>query len=93
MRRLFWLGLGIAAGVLVVRTVTRKAQALSPSGLAGSAQVSASRALDSVRTFVEDVRQNMAARELEIQEAMAEGVTLASDERYLADGRYAQDEN
>lgn len=77
MKRLFWLGLGAAATVVVIRAVRKKAKALSPSGLAGTAQVSASRLLDSVRTFVEDVRENMAAREIEIHEAMAQGVTLS----------------
>jgi hypothetical protein len=76
MRRLLWLGIGLAAGALVVRAVTKKAQAFTPSGIAGSVQQSASGLLDSVRTFVEDVREGMAEREQEIQAAFAEGVAI-----------------
>jgi hypothetical protein len=76
MRRLFWLGVGLAVGALVVRAVTKKAQALTPQGIAGSVQQSASGLLESVRTFVDDVREGMAEREQEIHAAFAEGVAI-----------------
>ncbi|HEU4425276.1 MAG TPA: hypothetical protein VFR67_22320 [Pilimelia sp.] len=76
MRRLFWLGVGLAAGALVVRAVTKKAQALTPQGIAGSVQQSAGELLESVRTFVDDVREGMAEREREIHAAFAEGVLI-----------------
>jgi hypothetical protein len=37
VRRLFWLGVGIAVGALVVRQVSKAAQAYTPTGLAASA--------------------------------------------------------
>jgi hypothetical protein len=70
MRRLFWLGVGLAVGGLVVRAVTRKAQAYTPSGLAGAVRESAGGLVDSVRSFVDDVRDGMAERERQIHEAM-----------------------
>ena len=79
MRRLFWLGIGLAVGALVVRAVTRKAQAFTPQGLAGSVQQSAAGLLDAVRDFVDDVRDGMAEREAEIHEAFSEGATLDED--------------
>jgi hypothetical protein len=36
MRRLLWLGVGLAVGALAVRAITKKAQAFTPSGIAGS---------------------------------------------------------
>jgi hypothetical protein len=80
MRRLFWLGMGIAAGALAVRAVSRRVQAFTPSGMAGTVRDSASGLLDEVRTFVEDVRIGMAEREAEIREAMAGGVLLGADD-------------
>jgi len=79
MKRLFWLGLGLAAGALVVRAVTKKAQAFTPQGIAGSVQESASGLLESVRTFVDDVREGMAEREREIHAAFAEGIVIDDD--------------
>jgi len=76
MRRVFWLGIGLAVGALVFRAVSRKAQAFTPQGIAGSVQQSAVGLLDSVRTFVDDVRDGMAEREAQIQDAFERGVSL-----------------
>ena len=79
MRRVLWLGIGLAVGALVFRAVTKKARAFTPQGIAGSVQQSAVGVLDSVRTFVEDVREGMAEREAEIRAVFAEGGTLSED--------------
>ncbi len=76
MRRLLWLGLGVAVGAIVVRQVSRALQAYSPTGLAGSARNTAAGALGSVRDFVADVREGMAEREAEIHAAFADGVSV-----------------
>jgi hypothetical protein len=76
MRRLFWLGIGVAVGVVVVRQIGKAAQAYSPSGLAGTARKSATGILDSVRDFVSDVRDGMSEREAEIAAAFEQGVSL-----------------
>jgi len=76
MKRLLWLGVGLAVGALVVRAVSRKAQSFTPSGIAGSVQQSASGLLDSVRGFVEDVREGMAEREAEVRAAFNEGLLI-----------------
>ncbi len=79
MRRLFWLGIGLAVGGLVFRAATKKAQAFTPQGIAGSVQQSAVGLLDSVRTFVEDVREAMVEREQEIRSAFDDNLTLDED--------------
>ena len=79
MRRLLWLGIGLAVGGLVFRAVSKKAQAFTPQGIAGSVQQSAVGALESVRMFVDDVRDAMAEREAEIRTAFEGNLTLDED--------------
>jgi hypothetical protein len=76
VKRLLWLGAGLAIGALVVRAVTKKARQFTPSALAGSAQDSVRGLVDEVRDFVDDVRYGMAEREDEIHRAFAEGEAL-----------------
>ena len=80
MRRLFWLGVGIAVGALVVRAVSKKARSYSPSGLAAAARDSSRNLVDSVRDFVDDVREGMHEREDELRTAIAEGYLLEDQE-------------
>ncbi|MGH3728436.1 MAG: hypothetical protein ACRDTU_06750 [Micromonosporaceae bacterium] len=72
LKRVFWLGVGVAVGVVVVRKLSRTAEAYTPRGIAASAQESAVGLLDSVREFMQDVREGMAEREAEIHAALAE---------------------
>ena len=73
MRRLLWLGVGLAVGALAVRAITKKTQKLTPGGLADSARKSAGGIAGSVRSFMDDVREGMADREQQIHAAFAEG--------------------
>ena len=77
MRRLFWLGLGAAAGVLVVRKAARTAQSFTPAGMAAGLSASIGQLGEAVREFGIDVRAGMAEREAEIRSALeAEGTPL-----------------
>ncbi len=71
MRRLFYLAIGVGIGVAAVRKVSRAADRLTPSGLAGSAQRSLGGLGESVREFLDDVKMAMAQRETELHEALA----------------------
>ena len=62
MKRLLWLGVGLAVGALVVRKLTRKANEFTPSGIATSLSQSAGGLVESVRSFVDDVREGMTER-------------------------------
>lgn len=66
MRRLFWLGIGVAVGVLVVRRITKTAEAYTPKGLANAV----SGLGDTVRDFAAEVRVAMAEREDEMLDAL-----------------------
>ena len=73
MKRLLWLGVGLAVGALVVRKLTHKANEFTPSGIATSLSQSAGGLVESMRSFVEDVREGMTEREEQIHQAFAEG--------------------
>ncbi|WP_433294986.1 hypothetical protein ACQP2F_34570 [Actinoplanes sp. CA-030573] len=73
MKRLLWLGVGLAVGALVVRKMTQKANEFTPSGIATSLSRSAGGLVESMRSFVDDVRDGMTEREQQIQQAFAEG--------------------
>lgn len=79
MKRMLWLGAGIAVGALVVRAVAKQTQALRPGNVAASVRDAAVGAVDSVRIFVDDVREGMAVREAEIHAAFADGTVLRDD--------------
>lgn len=66
MRRLFWIALGAAAGVLVVRKVSKAAEAYTPEGLGRSAASLA----DGLRDLADAVREGMAEREQELRLAL-----------------------
>ncbi|MEV4756782.1 hypothetical protein AB0J86_16940 [Micromonospora sp. NPDC049559] len=76
MKRLLWLGIGLAVGALVVRKLTRTAQSYTPGGIATSLSQSAGGLVETVRSFVDDVRDGMAEREQQIHAAFAEGVAF-----------------
>ena len=79
MKRMLWLGIGLAVGALVVRAVTKKARAFTPQGLAASARDSATGVLSSVREFIDDVREGMVEREADIHAAFVDGDALDED--------------
>ncbi|MCA2214668.1 hypothetical protein [Jidongwangia harbinensis] len=98
MKRLLWLGVGLAVGALAVRKLTRKANEFTPSGIATSLSESAGGLVESMRSFVDDVRIGMAEREQEIQQAFASGelyhdefADLRDDEQTGTRGRHAQE--
>ncbi|HEX5202453.1 hypothetical protein ACFQS1_23720 [Paractinoplanes rhizophilus] len=86
MKRLLWLGVGLAVGALVVRKLTRKANEFTPSGIATSLSQSAGGLVESMRSFVDDVREGMTEREEQIHQAFAEG-------ELFEDGHQAQEGN
>jgi Family of unknown function (DUF6167) len=70
MRRLFWVALGATVGVLVVRKVTKTAQAYSPSGMAQGVSGGLSDLAEGLREMAEAVRQGMVERETELRYAL-----------------------
>jgi hypothetical protein len=81
MKRLLWLGVGLAVGALVVRKMTKKANEFTPSGIATSLSQSAGGLVESVRSFVDDVREGMTEREQQIHEAFEAGELYEDEPR------------
>jgi hypothetical protein len=69
MRRLFWLAMGVTIGVLVVRKLSRAAEKLTPSGIAGGLTGGLHDLADAMRDFAADVREAMHEREAQLREA------------------------
>lgn len=72
MRRLFWLGIGAAVGVLVVRKLTKTAQAFTPQGMSRSFGSSLGHLGDAFSAFADEVRAGMAEREAELLAALSD---------------------
>jgi len=66
VRRVFWIALGATAGVLVVRKLSRTAEAYTPEGLGRSLAGLA----DAVRDAADVVREGMVERERELRVAL-----------------------
>lgn len=79
MRRLLWLGVGLAVGALAVRAVSRKAKQFTPGGIADGARKSAGGLADGVRNFIDDVRDGMYEREAQIHAAFVDGEAMHGD--------------
>ena len=97
MKRLLWLGVGLAVGAILVRKVTKKANEFTPTGIATSLSESAGGLVESLRSFVDDVRIGMAEREQEIHQAFAAGELYQDEFAELRDeqdtrGRHARED-
>lgn len=68
MRRLFWLGLGVIAGVAATRKINRTAHQATPAGIAGNISTAISELAGAIGTFGADVRSGMTERERELTE-------------------------
>jgi hypothetical protein len=66
MRRLFWLGVGVLAGVAASRKLNRAARQATPAGIAGNISDALSELAGAIGTFGADVRAGMAEREQEL---------------------------
>jgi hypothetical protein len=66
VKRVFWVALGATAGVLVVRKLSRTAEAYTPEGVGRSLASLA----DAVREVADAVREGMAEREAELRVAL-----------------------
>ncbi|MBA2946255.1 DUF6167 family protein [Streptomyces himalayensis] len=69
-RRTFWFTAGAAAGVWATTKVNRKLKQLTPESLAAQAANKAIEAGHKLKDFALDVRDGMAQREAELDEAL-----------------------
>lgn len=69
VRRLFWLGLGLALGALIFRKMSQVAERLTPSGLVQTVTGLVAELSEAVRDFASDVHEGMVEREAVLREA------------------------
>jgi hypothetical protein len=70
MKRLFWLGVGVAAGVVLSRKASQTAKQATPAGLACSLGGAIGELAGALGTFGADIRAGMAERERELTETV-----------------------
>lgn len=90
-RRTFWFTAYAAAGVWATTKVNRKLKQLTPESLAAQAANKAIEAGHRLKEFALDVREGMAQREAELDEALGLGASV--DHELPAPRRYAAIEN
>ena len=81
MRRIGWLGVGLAVGVALGATGLRRSRAAVGSVAPGNAQATFADLDRTVRAFVDDVRVTMVAREADLRSALG---IATSDEAVAA---------
>ncbi|WP_216206025.1 hypothetical protein [Amycolatopsis aidingensis] len=95
MRRLFWVGVGVAAGVTLARKATETARQATPAGLASNVGEAIRELAGAVGAFGADVRAGMNEREQELSDMVQQrsGVSTrqgrAPAGSATAGGRYA----
>ncbi|MER7201819.1 hypothetical protein CG723_34085 [Streptomyces sp. CB01635] len=90
-RRTFWFTAGAAAGVWATTKVNRKLKKLTPESLAAQAANKAIEAGHRLKDFALDVRDGMAEREAELDDAL--GLSAPVDAELPAQRRFAGVEN
>ncbi|CAM3178268.1 DUF6167 family protein [Stackebrandtia soli] len=75
-KRLLWLGIGVAVGVVVVRKIAQTAEAMSPGGIAHRLRETAVTFGDSARNFMADVSDGAAEKEAELRAAVEAGMPI-----------------
>ncbi|MFC4002367.1 hypothetical protein ACFS2C_05185 [Prauserella oleivorans] len=68
MKRLFWLGMGVAAGVALSRKATETARQATPAGLASNLGDAVRELAGAIGAFGADVRAGMSEREQELND-------------------------
>lgn len=72
MRRLFWIGVGVAAAYYGTRWFRRQREKLTPENVAARAAERLGGVMEVVRMSVEDGRRAAAEREAEIRSSLGE---------------------
>lgn len=72
MKRLFWLGVGVATGVALSRKARETARQATPAGLAGNLGDAVRELAGAIGSFGADIRAGMTEREEELFDVVEE---------------------
>lgn len=87
MKRLFWLGVGVVAGVALSRKATETARQATPAGLASNLGDAVRELAGAVGSFGAEVRAGMSEREQELHDMVSERTGLSTAP--VTEGRHA----
>lgn len=73
LKRMIWVGIGIAVGVIVVRKVTKAAESVTPGGVAERVGDAGAEMRASFKAFWADVSEAKQAKEAELFDAIDRG--------------------
>ncbi|MDA1359972.1 hypothetical protein O1R50_10075 [Glycomyces luteolus] len=73
LKRMIWVGIGIAVGVIVVRKVTKAAESVTPGGVAERVGDAGAEMRASFKSFWADVSEAKQAKEAELFDAIERG--------------------
>ncbi len=91
MKRSFWFGLGVAAGVTAARKASGAARRLTPAGVAENVGDAVRELAAAIGSFGADVRAGMTEREAELHATVAARTGIDTAPRHLViDGRGAE---
>jgi hypothetical protein len=82
MKRLFWLGVGVAAGVVLSRKASETARAASPAGIAGNIGDAIGELAGALGTFGADIRAGMVERERELTDTVEQRTGINPSPRH-----------
>jgi hypothetical protein len=86
MKRLFWLGVGVVAGVALSRKAAETARQVTPAGLASNLGDAVRELAGAVGSFGAEVRAGMSERERELHEMVEDRSDVTAR---VHDGRLA----
>jgi hypothetical protein len=82
MKRLFWLGVGVAAGVALSRKASQTARAATPAGIAGNLGDALGELAGALGTFGADIRAGMVERERELTDTVEQRTGINPSPRH-----------
>jgi hypothetical protein len=87
MKRLFWLGVGVAAGVAASRKASKTARQATPAGLASNLGDAVQELAGALGSFGADIRAGMSEREQELRDMVEQRSGVPATRS--VDGRHA----
>ncbi|WP_199033754.1 hypothetical protein [Glycomyces salinus] len=72
-KRMIWVGIGVAVGVVVVRKLTKAAESITPGGVADRVGGAGAEMKESIKAFWSDVSEAKRAKETELFDAIERG--------------------
>ncbi|MFC3494362.1 hypothetical protein [Glycomyces rhizosphaerae] len=77
LKRMIWVGIGIAVGVVVVRKLTKVAESVTPGGVAERVGDAGAEMKQSFKAFWADVSEAKQAKEAELFDAIERGEDIS----------------